>query len=299
MIAARPLSQMNASRVILRSPVYCVREYDRAWLIRMAFVHHLSRPRLVPFNRRAAIRVPAHDLRWLQGVRLADAPVTLVDLSLRGGLFEMTYRVRPGDRAELELFVDSERTISSSRVVRCEVAEIQPESVRYRGAFVFASPLPWSSRLPVSRPADPPPNVAEREYEPRGGWSDVVVQCRYGGRQLRGYSHNFQPSRGTIELWPSRTASAAQRHTVPLALVRAVQVLRDLGDGGVPLPGGYRPRGTPVEVAFKNNQLMRAIMPSYDSDAIGFWLLPIDPDDSTRVFAIASAVAEIRVLYPG
>jgi len=291
---------MNTSRVIVCSAVYCVREYDRTWLVRMAFVHDLSRPRVVPFNRRAAIRVPAHALRWLQGVRLADAPVTLVDLSLRGALFEMTDRVRPGDRAELELFVGSERTISSSHVVRCEVAEIQPDCVRYRGACVFASPLPWNSRLPVSLPADPPPNVAEREYEPRGGWSDVVVQFRYGGRQLRGYSHNFQPSRGTIELWPSRTASAALRHTVPLALVRAVQVLRDLDDRELPRAGGGdRSRGTPVEVAFKNNQLMRAFMPSYDSDAIGFWLLPIGSDHSTRVFAIAAAVAEIRVLYPG
>ncbi len=260
--------------------------------------HPRSGPRIVQANRRTAVRVAADGLPWLRLARLSHGPeLALIDLSLRGAQFEVAHRLRAGDRAELELIDDRERTLSIARVVRSEVAEVQPDAVRYRSACVFAAPLPWTARFPATTLA--PAALREQfAHQPWGGWSDVMVQFRHGGRSLRGYVRQFEPSQACVDVWPSRTASAAEKQSVPLALVRAVHVLSDIADGELRPRLHESPRGTPVEVVFKNAQLLRGTLPSYDPDAIGFWLFPPRGVAWRRVLAITAAVAEIRLLYP-
>ena len=257
-----------------------------------------SAPRIVPANRRTDVRVRAVELEWLREARLADGPsVSLIDLSLRGASFEIARHVRPGDAAALELVTDGERTISTSRIVRSEIALVRPDFVRYRGACVFAAPLPWNRRFHSRTPVDPVALLTEVDYQPWGGWSDCVVWFRHG-RRLNGCTWGFQPHVGAIDMWPSRTAPAREKQLVPLSLVRAIHFLRDLDDGGKPVPVGdaaRQPPGTAVEVAFRNNQIIRGTIPSYNKDQPGFWLLSVNRNEPRRVFAVSSAVAEIRV----
>ena len=259
--------------------------------------HQLTGPRIVYANRRSAVRVSADDLRWLRGARLSHGPsLALIDLSLRGARFEIPQRLQPGEHAELELITDDDRTRSLVQIVRSEIAEVRPDVVRYRNACVFASPLPWTTRLPVKSNAD----AAIRwqvPYDPWHGWSEVVVVFRHAGPQLSGYVHNFEPSRAVIEVRPSRTLSATDTQTVPLALVRAVHVVRDFDEGVLDSAPDESRHGTVVELLFRNNQLLRGTLPSFDRDAIGFWLLAPPQARWRRVFAVSAAVAEIRLLF--
>jgi hypothetical protein len=50
-----------------------------------------------------------------------------------------------------------------------------------------------------------------------------------------------------------------------------------------------------VEVVFRNNERILGGITRFQKDDLGFWLLPLNQADTIRVFAVSSAVAEIRV----
>lgn len=267
----------------------------------MATLHAVreSGPRLVRANRRAVPRVRAGELPWLERVRLADhGAVSLIDLSAGGALFEVAARLGPGDPASLEFLAQGDRTVASGRIVRSEIAGIGPDAVRYRGACEFVRPLAWARRLP-----SPGDHVKEAPTVVRGhamrawwgGWSEVVVVFRHG-RRLTGFVRAFDPYSAAVDLWPSRTAASRERQAVPLALLRAIHFVRDLDDDGRAAADAPEIADlSQVEVAFRNNDIVRGAIAGYDPDQQGFWILSADHSPARRVFALAAAVAEIRV----
>jgi hypothetical protein len=256
-----------------------------------------STPRIVRANRRADPRVPADKLHWLEDVRLAyGMSVSLIDLSVRGAFFEVACRLRAGDPTQLELVAERERTVASGRILRSEVVGLESDSVRYRGALAFDAPLPWMGRL-LSAAADQDLTFASADlYEPWSGWSEILLLFRHG-RRLQGYTQAFHGSEATLDLWPSRAALPRDRQVVPLTLLRAIHVVRDFGGDGLALADeGEISRAFPhVEIAFKNGQVMRGTTPGCNPDRMGFWLFPRTRRDLIRVFALSSAVAEIRI----
>jgi len=264
----------------------------------MPFAEAVSTPRIVRANRRAFPRVRANDLPWLAHARLSQGPaVSLSDLSVRGASFEVTARLTPGGRTQLELVGDGGRAVASGWIVRSEVSEIRPDTVRYRGACTFSAPLPWNRQLRVQDTADGGPLTCRSDaYTPWSGWSETLLIFRHSQR-LAGFTRGFHGSELTIDLWPSRTASARQKQVVPLALLRAVCFTRDVTDDGAARVPNRRdaPGFQPVEVAFRNNDRLCGTMPAFDRRSSGFWVLPLGDRDPVRVFAVSSAVAEIRL----
>src|SRR6185295_17261097 len=70
-------------------------------------------------NRRAFPRLTAREITWLRTVRLKYGPsVSLIDLSVRGALFETKLQLRPGSESALELTGRGTQTVVPFRVVR-------------------------------------------------------------------------------------------------------------------------------------------------------------------------------------
>jgi hypothetical protein len=255
-------------------------------------------PRIVPVNRRTEPRVRADDLHWLERARLTDgSPVSLIDLSLRGAYFEVASRLRPGDMTELELVGDQGRAVTAGRIVRSEIAQVRSDGIRYRGACVFAGPLPWTRRLTIAETGDREAVVlhgAER-FQPWFGCSEIRLGFRHG-RRLAGFTRAFEGSAEVIDVWPSPTASAREKQVVPLALLRTVHVVRDVhpGEAALRLDSGDEALQQ-VEVVFRNNERICGGIAQFQKDRLGFWLVPVNQADAMRVFAISAAVAEIRV----
>jgi len=220
----------------------------------MPFAEAVSTPRIVRANRRAFPRVRANDLPWLAHARLSQGPaVSLIDLSIRGASFEVTARLMPGGRTQLELVGDGGRAVASGWIVRSEVSEIRPDTVRYRGACTFSAPLPWNPQLRAQDTSEGEPLTCRSDaYAPWSGWSETLLIFRHSQR-LAGFTRGFHGSEATIDLWPSRTAS------------------------------------------FRNNDRLCGTMPAFDRRRSGFWVLPLGDRDPVRVFAVSSAVAEIRL----
>jgi hypothetical protein len=254
----------------------------------------LSTPTLVRWNRRASPRLIVDQLPWLERVRLTDGTaVSLIDLSIHGALFEVDCRLRPGEATPFELIAGDDRAVVTGRVLRTEVSALGPIGARYRGACTFDQPLPWRGRLSTPTPPLVIPVLQPGDDQPWPGWSEVRIAFRHG-RRLQGYTRGFHSSMSVLDLWPSRSVSEGDRQMVPLALVRQVVFAGDFDDAGQPQSPSY-PGGRlvhPVEVTFRNNDVVRGATPGYDPDQIGFWIVPLHSPE-TRVFALSAAVREI------
>jgi hypothetical protein len=264
----------------------------------MLLQDRFSGPILVRRNRRAYPRLAADQLQWLTRVRLKHGPaVALIDLSMRGAFFEVDYRLRLGDEANLELVAADEQADVTGHIVRTEVIGLSADGMRYRGACEFERPLPWRSRLSPPGPPLEPPVIQPTDYQPWCGWSEVRLLFRHG-RRLQGYARGFHPSEPAMNVWPSCAASDRGRETVPLSLLRTIVFVGDLDEDGRPQPSQHHDAEslTPVEVTFRNNDVVRGVTPGYDPGQVGFWVLPSHPLEQGRVFAVSSTVREICVL---
>ena len=266
----------------------------------MLVQERFSAPILVRRNRRQSPRLGAEQLRWLKRVRLKCGPaVSLIDLSVHGAFFEVDYRLRLGDETNIELVAADERADMTGHIVRTEVIGFSADAVRYRGACEFERPLPlpWGSRLSALSPPLEPAVLQPTDYQPWSGWSEVHLVFRHG-RRLHGYARGFHPSESTLNVWPSCASSDREKQTVPLSLLRTVVFVGDLDDDGRS-QSSQRPDSrslTPVEITFRNSEVVRGATPGYDPGQVGFWILPTDHLEQGRMFVVSSTVREICLL---
>lgn len=94
-------------------------------------------------DRRHAVRygVPDHAIGYAR-VRPGHA-TDVLDVSAGGALVEVAHRLLPGSFVDLQFERHAERAVLRGRVVRCLVAAIGADFVRYRGAVRFDRPLHW------------------------------------------------------------------------------------------------------------------------------------------------------------
>jgi hypothetical protein len=67
----------------------------------------------------------------------------IVDLSRGGALIETDWRLLPGTRVEFQFGEPATIRRVKGRIVRCHVALLDRERIRYRGALVFEEQLPF------------------------------------------------------------------------------------------------------------------------------------------------------------
>jgi hypothetical protein len=94
-------------------------------------------------ERRASARMPALTIEGLERARLRPGRTAhIVDLSAGGVLIETDWRLMPGMRVELQLGEPVALFRVAGRVLRCHVALLDRERIRYRGALAFEEQLP-------------------------------------------------------------------------------------------------------------------------------------------------------------
>ncbi|HMF59971.1 MAG TPA: hypothetical protein VK595_06350 [Vicinamibacterales bacterium] len=131
------------------------------------------------------------------------------------------------------------------------------------------------------------------------GWQKIVVRYR-DGRLLKGFTHDFHPSRTQFSLWPSVNSAPSERMYVPTSQLKAVFFVRNFEgnpeytddrtfDTGT---GGRR-----LEVTFADDEVLIGSTLSYRPDGVGFFVNPADSrGNNLRVFVVASAIRHVRFL---
>ena len=91
----------------------------------------------VTLERRAVPRVRPAGGDNFEQVRLRPGRVArVINLSTGGALIETDWRLLPGVRVELQIGVPPLFTVAG-HVLRCYVARLRPDQIRYRGALAF------------------------------------------------------------------------------------------------------------------------------------------------------------------
>ena len=70
-------------------------------------------------------------------------PAQIVDVSAGGALIETEWRLLPGTHVELQVGEPVALYHVKARILRCHVARLDRERIRYRGALVFEERLPF------------------------------------------------------------------------------------------------------------------------------------------------------------
>jgi PilZ domain-containing protein len=95
-------------------------------------------------ERRASPRVSTLSSSGMDRARLRPGRSALVlDLSSGGALIETDWRLLPGLRVEVQLGEPVPVYRVGARILRCHVALLGREKIRYRGALAFEQRLPF------------------------------------------------------------------------------------------------------------------------------------------------------------
>ena len=93
-------------------------------------------------DRRVWPRIPALTLAGMERARLRPGrTATVVDLSSGGALIETDWRLLPGMRVEMQVGEPITLFRVAGRILRCHVALLDRERIRYRGALMFEHQL--------------------------------------------------------------------------------------------------------------------------------------------------------------
>ena len=116
-----------------------------------------------------------------------------------------------------------------------------------------------------------------QEFSPLD-WNRVVV--RYlDGSLLKGYSHDFQPDRGSIHLWSEPDGHTEPKVSVPLSRLKAVFFVRTFEGRREQTPRApfAQDRGRRVTLSFADGEAVVGTTTSGESDPLGLYVSPLDP----------------------
>lgn len=89
-------------------------------------------------ERRSAVRVTPYAAEQVVRARLRSGhEARLIDVSEAGALIECEYRLAPGSRVALQIFLSGRRFDLQGAVVRAEVVAVFAAGIRYRAAVRF------------------------------------------------------------------------------------------------------------------------------------------------------------------
>jgi len=95
-------------------------------------------------ERRAAPRVCAFATEGMERARLRPGRFAhVIDLSPGGALIETDWRLLPGMRVELQVGDPVPLFRVAARILRCHVTQVDRTRIRYRGALMFDTQLPF------------------------------------------------------------------------------------------------------------------------------------------------------------
>lgn len=124
------------------------------------------------------------------------------------------------------------------------------------------------------------------------GWRQVVA-CYGNGKTRSGFTAEFTPTNGCLEITAEPTPSSKPL-TVPLTELRTIRFAKDRARDDDRAAAVVAAKGRKLRVTFADGQLLEGTTDSYRRSAPGFFVQPLDPQsDDERVFVIGSSTLQV------
>lgn len=127
------------------------------------------------------------------------------------------------------------------------------------------------------------------------GWSRIVA-CAMSGRTQEGFTSDFTPAGGQLELHAEPTP-ASTAAVVPFTELKMIRFLKDPARRTAPagaVTATAAPKGRKLRITFTDGQQLEGTTESYRRSAPGFFVQPSDPEgDDERVFVMGSATTQV------
>src|SRR5258706_8186454 len=132
-----------------------------------------------------------------------------------------------------------------------------------------------------------------------------VVVALLDGRRLKGFVYDFEPSGGTLNIFPSAGDPKDKRPAtvVEFTACKAIFFVRShLGNEKVAAavrraaedPKTRAPRGRKVRIIFSDGEEMMACTEVYNPKRFGFFVYPLDPrSNNLRIFIVNANVRQV------
>lgn len=131
--------------------------------------------------------------------------------------------------------------------------------------------------------------------------SKIVARFQ-DGKMVKGYTQNFFPNRPVFHVLPTEGASTTKSVEIQVSELKAVFFVRDfVGNKGHDerkgLDPGEKVQGRPIEVTFKDGEVLVGSTTGYDPKRPGFFFFPIDPkSNNIKAYILSSAIKGVRFL---
>ena len=130
-----------------------------------------------------------------------------------------------------------------------------------------------------------------------------VVAHFLDGRLLKGYTHDFTPTRESFHLISQLEEDFGATYEVTLSDLKAIFFVKTFkGNLGYKEKKRYeevdatRLRGMRIRVEFKDGEVIRGISLSYSKKKKGFFVITVDPrSNNERIYVIAAAVRSVKI----
>lgn len=119
------------------------------------------------------------------------------------------------------------------------------------------------------------------------------------GELIKGYTNDFFPKKTSFHLGSNPTESGTE---VAIGDLKALFFVKDFeGVSGhekkLLFEEGKIYQGRKAAITFMDGEVIVGTVQSYDKDRPGFFIIPADEkDNNARIFAVASAVTEVKFL---
>lgn len=130
----------------------------------------------------------------------------------------------------------------------------------------------------------------------------VVVHFK-NGRLLKGYTHDFTPTKENFHLTSEKAEDRGHIYKIETADLKAIFFVKTLeGNKNYKEKKTFDEvdtshlRGMKIKIEFADGETVRGISLGYSKNRNGFFIIPVDPkSNNERIYVLANAVRNVKV----
>jgi len=123
------------------------------------------------------------------------------------------------------------------------------------------------------------------------------------GRLLKGFTHDFAPTRKTFHITSEQNKDRGNEYRIKMSDLKAIFFVKTL-EGNKDYAEKKRfeevetsgTKGLKIKVRFTDGEIIRGISLGYSKSSKGFFVIPLDPESNNeRIYVVTDDIRDIKI----